>query len=47
MSIWLSSRGRSAPGEEWSEHRMITIKKPVMSIFVDREHPEHWIVRDR
>ena len=26
---------------------MITIKKPVMSIYVDRGHPEHWIVRDR
>jgi hypothetical protein len=44
----LSAESRQVrPREEWSEHRMTTIKKPVMSIYVDRRHPEHWIVRDR
>ena len=26
---------------------MITTRKPVMSLYVDKGCPEHWIVRDR
>ena len=40
-----SSRNRSR--EEWSENRMLTTRKPVMSLYVDKGCPEHWIVRDR
>ena len=42
----LSSR-RNRSREEWSENLMLTTRKPVMSLYVDKGCPEHWIVRDR
>src|SRR4051794_8575149 len=40
-----SSRTRSR--EEWSRSRMITTRKPALSLYVDRGCPDRWIVRDR
>jgi hypothetical protein len=42
----LASR-RNRSGEEGSKNPMITTRKPVMSLYVDKGCPEHWIVRDR
>ena len=45
MTDW-SPSGEPFPGGG-ERDLMLTTRMPVMSLYVDRSYPEHWIVRDR